>query len=255
MSKNILKAALFTVISGVSGLSLAEETRPFPFPGEVTGNIGVFSSYNLRGLTNVPENSDATIQGGLDYSHPSGFYAGYWGSSLDYSLADYDPLTESYKGGDSFEHDFYLGYKGSINEDTGFTIGGTYYYYYNSDVDSDGFETLLGLNYKDFGITAQTLTQNTTWGNQGDTYLLATYSRALPQAFTANFALGAYYYGDDDEFITTTEDFNFRHFTVGLSHPLGDSGANMSLDYIIGGYDRMDDKQKNKVVLGLKYSF
>jgi len=55
MSKNILKAALFTVISGVSGLSLAEETRPFPFPGEVTGNIGVFSSYNLRGLTNVPE--------------------------------------------------------------------------------------------------------------------------------------------------------------------------------------------------------
>ncbi len=29
----------------------------------------------------------------------------------------------------------------------------------------------------------------------------------------------------------------------------------MSLDYIIGGYDRMDDKQKNKVVLGLKYSF
>ncbi len=30
----------------------------------------------MSGITNVPENKDATIQGGLDYSHASGFYVG-----------------------------------------------------------------------------------------------------------------------------------------------------------------------------------
>lgn len=243
----LMKTVLGLALCATATVALADESKKLPFPGEITGNIGVLSSYNLRGITNVPENSDATVQGGIDYSHPSGFYAGYWGSTLDYSLSDSER--------DSFENDFYAGFKGSITEDLGFTIGGTYYYYYESDVDSDGFETLLGLNYKNAGITAQTLTQNTTWGNKGDTYLLATYSHDLPSDFTGNLALGAYYYGDDDEFVKTTEDFGFRHFTLGVSHPLGDTGASMSLDYIVGGYDRVDEKQKNKVVLGAKYTF
>jgi hypothetical protein len=40
-----------------------------------------------------------------------------------------------------------------------------------------------------------------------------------------------------------------------LSHPLGNTGATWSLDYIFGGYTRDETKQKNKVVLGLGYAF
>ena len=223
---------------------------------QISGNIAVVSSYYLRGLTNAPENDDATIQGGLDYSHSSGFYAGYWGSTIGYSLTNYDANVDDYTGSDTFEHDFYLGYNGAINADWGYNIGAVYYYYYESDADVDGLESVIGVNYKNASLTAQTLWDDVTWGNTGDTYLLASYSHALPRDFTLNTALGMYYYNDDkSKYFDTTEDFGFRHFNIGLSHPLGNSGADMSIDYIVGGYDRTDEKQKNKVVFGLSYSF
>ena len=53
----------------------------------------------------------------------------------------------------------------------------------------------------------------------------------------------------------TTESFGFRHFDIGLSKPLADTGVTASMNYTVGGYDRADEKQKNKVVFGLKYEF
>ncbi|TCM71137.1 uncharacterized protein (TIGR02001 family) [Acinetobacter calcoaceticus] len=246
---------LLAVLSTVSTLTLAADEKQWPFPGEVTGNIAVLSSYDLRGITNTPENDKVTMQAGLEYGHPSGFYLGYWGSTLGYSLTKFDDVTEEYSGRKSFENDFNIGYRGKINDDWGYTVGGTYYMYYESDAKSDYFETLLGVNYQKLAITAQTATKDVDTANKGDTYFLATYAHELPRDFTANIGLGAYYYGDSDKYLKTTETFNFRHLTLGVSHPLGDTGALMNLDFIVGGYDRMNEKQKNKVALGLKYNF
>ncbi len=254
-----MKFGLKTLVASVvlaSGLSsaVAAESTPLPFPGTITGNISVVSSYNLRGITNAPEDDKAAVQGGLDYSHDSGFYLGYWFSTLGYSYADLNPHS---KGGNntSFENDFYGGFKGKINDDLGYQIGGTIYYYMPG-WESTGYETMLGLSYKEFSVTAQTLLNNVTFGNKGDTYFLATYAPALPAGFTGKAQVAAYYYGDDDEFVTTgSKDFNFRHATLGLSHPLGETGATWSLDMVFGGYDRLEAKQKNKAVLGLSYAF
>lgn len=248
--KLTLKALSLAVLGAASTFTFAEEAPASEHT--ITGNIGVFSSYNLRGITNAPENKNATLQGGLDYSHASGLYAGYWGSTLSYGKTPDDD--------NAFENDFYAGYKGSMTEDLGYTLGFTYYYYYDLGTsNANGFETMLGLNYKDFGVTAQTLLEDTTWGNAGDTYFLGSYSYGLPRDFSLNTKLGLYYYDDSvGDFIPeegTTETFGFRHFTVGLSHPLAETGATMSVDYILGGYDRLDTKQKNKVVLGLSYVF
>ena len=248
--KLTLKALSLAILGAASTFTFAEEAPASEHT--VSGNIGVVSQYVLRGNTASLENDNAAVQGGLDYSHSSGFYAGYWGSTLGYNA---ELPTETDK---SFEHDFYAGFNGAITEDLGFTLGGTYYLYYPAD-DANVFETLVGLNYKDFGITAQTLLEDTTWGNAGDTYFLGSYSYGLPRDFSLNTKLGLYYYDDSaGDFIPeegTTETFGFRHFTVGLSHPLAETGATMSVDYILGGYDRMDTKQKNKIVLGLSYAF
>lgn len=248
------------------GLSVASLASTFTFAEEaktsahtVSGNIGVVSEYILRGNTKSPENDNAAVQGGLDYSHSSGFYAGYWGSTLGYSLTDWNNEEGAYKGSKAFENDFYLGYNGKITEDFGYTIGGTYYYYYQSDADTNTSETLIGLNYKDFAFTTQTLLGDVEWGNKGDTYLLASYSYELPKDFTLNTLLGAYYYRDKGKFegtvLDTKKNFAFRHLTVGLSHPLGDTGASVSMDYIIGGKLRDDTSLKNKVIFGIKYEF
>ena len=248
--KLTLKALSLAILGAASTFTFAEEAPASEHT--VSGNIGVVSQYVLRGNTASLENDNAAVQGGLDYSHSSGFYAGYWGSTLGYNA---ELPTETDK---SFEHDFYAGFNGAITEDLGFTLGGTYYLYYPAD-DANVFETLVGLNYKDFGITAQTLTDDVTWGNAGDTYFLASYSYGLPKDFTLNTSLGAYYYSDSGDYegvtLDTQEDFNFRHFTVGLSHPLGDTGASVNMDYIVGGKLRDETDLKNKLVLGLKYEF
>ena len=44
---------------------------------EVTGNAAVVSDYNWRGISQTSQ--DPALQGGIDYSHESGFYAGRLG--------------------------------------------------------------------------------------------------------------------------------------------------------------------------------
>ncbi|MDO4223384.1 MAG: TorF family putative porin [Acinetobacter sp.] len=217
--------------------------------GEITGNIGVYSSYNLRGMTNDPENSKTTVQGGLTYSHASGVSIGYWGSTLDYSLS-----SNANHQDDSFESNLTASYDYKLNKDSSLTLGATYYYYYPAD-DANVLESLLAFNYKNASLSAQTLTKDVVWGNAGDTYLLASYSHDLPKDFSLNTALGAYYYNKEGKFISETkEKFAFRHATLGLAKAW-DNGLAWNLDYIVGGDDRMGVKQKNKVVMGLNYSF
>lgn len=217
--------------------------------GELSANIAVLSSYNLRGMTNDPENDKVAVQGGVQYDHKSGFYAGYWGSTLDYNLEN-NPSTSD----NSFENNLYAGYNYQVNDDLSFTLGGTYYLYYPSD-DANVFETLVSAQYKNASLSAQTLTDDVVWGNAGDTYLLASYSQPLKHDFSFNTAVGAYYYKKNGEFITDTkESFAFRHATLGLSRDW-ENGLGWSLDYIVGSDDRMGVKQKNKVVMGLSYSF
>ena len=47
-----------------------------------TGNFGIASQYIFRGLSQT--NGKPAIQGGLDYSHASGFYAGTWLSNISW---------------------------------------------------------------------------------------------------------------------------------------------------------------------------
>ena len=51
-------------------------------PHTFTGNVGVFSQYIFRGLTQT--NRKPALQGGFDYSHSSGFYLGLWGSNVSW---------------------------------------------------------------------------------------------------------------------------------------------------------------------------
>lgn len=227
---------------------------PMAAQAEVTGNIGVVSKYILRGIGN--ENSGAALQGGFDYSHSSGFYAGWWGSSLDY-IYDKDGDEEGYST-TGFENDFYAGFAG---EAAGFSynIGVIQYYYLNID-DSNLTELVLGAGYGPFSLQAQYLLNDGVWGNSGDIYWTASYETALPYDFNLGLTLGYYTYDDDDAGndkagFTTLETSNFRHFNVTLSRPIGSTGADMSVTYIVAGKDREDVDYDNTMVFGISYAF
>ena len=249
MLKTLVVASLVA-----SGAVHAEDAAPSDHT--VTGYIGLLSSYNLRGITNAPESDTPAVQGSIDYSHASGFYAGYWFSTLSYNYANLNPNASGADSRKSLESDFYAGYKGKVGE-MAYQVGGTIYYYYPG-WESTGYETMLGLTYGSFGVTAQTLLNDVTFGNAGDTYFVASYSQPLPMGFTGAAKLGAYYYTKDGDFVPETadsEDVGFRHLILGVTKPLAATGATMGLDMILGGDDRYGVKQDNKLVASVSMTF
>ncbi len=99
-------------------------------PHTLTGNFGLFSQYVFRGLTQTDRKPAA--QGGFDYSHESGFYAGTWGSNVSWLKENASTTTVvqgTYGGGGSLELDFYGGYKWNLPRDVTLDLGTLYYWY------------------------------------------------------------------------------------------------------------------------------
>jgi uncharacterized protein (TIGR02001 family) len=115
--KALIATAVATTLAPC--IATAAESLPHTF----TGNVGFFSQYIFRGLTQTDK--EPAIQGGFDYSHANGIYLGTWGSNVSV-LRD----TGLYSAGGSLEWDFYGGYKGTFSKaDFGYDVGGLWYYY------------------------------------------------------------------------------------------------------------------------------
>ena len=88
--------------------------------GPFTANVGLVSDYAYRGWSQTDERP--ALQGGFDYAHDSGLYAGVWGSNVSW-LSDASPNVSN-----SLELDLYGGYKGTIGA-IGYDVGLLQYYY------------------------------------------------------------------------------------------------------------------------------
>lgn len=113
---SVLCAAFATPAFAQSAAPAAEAS-----PHTLTGNVGLFSSYRFRGIDQTF--GKPAVQGGVDYSHSSGFYVGNWNSNVSEGAG--------YPGG-NLEMDLYGGYKTSFG-DVGIDVGAIYYYYPGSE--------------------------------------------------------------------------------------------------------------------------
>ena len=219
---------------------------------DTTGNIGVYSKYILRGI--AVENDNTAVQGGVDFNFDNGFYLGWWASNLGY---EYNKDDEAYST-NGFENDFYGGYTGSIGSWFGYTVGLIQYYYLNVD-DSDLTELVLAADFKYVALQAQYLLNDGWWGNSGDIYWTVAGDYDIPRDFNIGFSLGYYTYNDSDNskraWTKTTESSAFRHLNISASHPVGKTGANVGVTYIIAGEDREGTDFDNTMVLDLTYDF
>ena len=112
----ILAAMLASAFTATSTAYAAEAEKEAASEHTVAYNIGLFSQYIFRGLTQTRE--DPALQGGVDYTHASGFYAGAWGTNISW-LNDGDYYKSS-----SIELDIYGGYANTIGETgIGYNVG------------------------------------------------------------------------------------------------------------------------------------
>lgn len=132
------KIAVVTVLS--AGLLTAGSAS-----AEVSGSVVVVSDYLFRGVTQTSEKP--ALQGGVTWTHDSGFYAGGWGSSISW-LSDADPDVSS-----QVELDMFAGYTGKFGQsEFGYDVGLNYYGYpgdYPAGFnDPDTLELYFGLSWK-----------------------------------------------------------------------------------------------------------
>jgi uncharacterized protein (TIGR02001 family) len=217
---------------------------------EFSGNASVVSKYILRGNTASAESEVGTIQGGFDYASDIGIYVGYWGSGLSYGNIDDKPDGAT----TGFENDIYAGWSGDLGP-VNLDVGLIYYYYLNVE-DSNAPEVAASLGWGPVSFGLKYLTDDVAWGNAGDTYFTLGGELGLPKNFTLSATIGYYMYEETGEFDDTTGDKDgLKHVDFVISHPIGETGADMSLTYVVGVKDRNDKDLPDGTVLSVSYGF
>jgi uncharacterized protein (TIGR02001 family) len=167
-------------------------------PHTITGNVGLFSQYIFRGLTQT--NRQPALQGGFDYSHSSGVYVGTWASNISW-LKD----GGQYKDGGSLEMDIYGGYKGTFGK-TDFTYdAGLLYYWYPGSV----------ANGSVYGLTPSPKANTTE----------------LYGAFGWKFVTLKYSHGIDKKTFGVPNSRNTNYIDLTADVPVGETGLTVNLHY------------------------
>lgn len=172
------KRVIQSVLLGAGILGLATVAQAETAKSSLTANASVTTNYVFRGVTQTDDNP--AIQGGVDYTHSSGFYAGAWGSNVKFPNA----------GGSALEYDLYAGFGFNIVKDVKLDVGYIMYNYTDSTVNHNvgNDEVFIGAKYKNFAAYYYN-------GNAKDSafdhqYFDLRYSLALPKEIKASLHYG-----------------------------------------------------------------
>lgn len=169
---------------------------------EVTANVLLGSDYVFRGISNTDNNP--TIQGGLDYGHASGFYAGTWASNVDFDDPDF-----------TSEFNIYGGYGNEIGETgIGYDVGVLRYIYPGAGGSGDFNEVYGSLSYSYFSFG---IAHSSNFLNSGDdgTYYNLGFEYGLPYEITLFAGIG---YQDLDSDIGES----YTDYLIGVSKTFAD---------------------------------
>jgi uncharacterized protein (TIGR02001 family) len=171
------RSVMAGAVAAALGSGLAQAAEPAS-PHTLTGNVGLYSQYIFRGLTQT--NREPALQGGFDYSHSGGFYLGTWASNISW-LRDAPPAAAggpAYNAGGSLEWDFFGGWKWGFAPDWTLDLGALYYWYPGDVapgfVKADTFEIYAGLSWKWLSAKYSYSVDNKTFGlanSDGSWYL------------------------------------------------------------------------------------
>ena len=110
--------------------------------GPLSATITLASDYVFRGQSQTDRRS--AFQGGLDYAHPSGVFAGLWASTINFNDEQNSPA----------EVDFTAGYSHAFSDATQGSLAGAYYWYPSSEpAQYDYFEIVGTMSHALDGFT------------------------------------------------------------------------------------------------------
>jgi uncharacterized protein (TIGR02001 family) len=117
---SMLTPTIATALLLAATAAAAQTNSPEP-DYTLSFNVGAVSDYRVRGIAQTA--FQPAIQGGADFAHKSGFYAGTFASNVKW-VKDFNLATKG-----SVELDLYAGFKGAIQSDLSFDVGVITYQY------------------------------------------------------------------------------------------------------------------------------
>jgi uncharacterized protein (TIGR02001 family) len=263
LSKPSLAALLSVVCAG----AFAQAKAPEP-DYTLSFNVGAVSEYRYRGL--AQSRFKPAIQGGLDFAHKSGFYAGTWASTIEWVKDTHKILAGTNDGG-SVEIDLYGGFKGSLTSDIGFDVGALYYLYPGNDFkkinlkNADTLEIYGALTYGP--VTAKYSHSTTTLfgapGSSGSGYLDLSATFDVGNGFTVVPHIGYQKVASSSTF--NNSNLSYTDYAVTLNKDFGDGlvgslaliAADVKKPGGVPAYASPSGKNLGKArpVLSVKYSF
>jgi uncharacterized protein (TIGR02001 family) len=254
MRKTVLATAL-AAATALPGLASAQAASP------VTGNLSIVTDYRFRGISQTF--AQPAIQGGIDFTHSSGFYLGNWDSNVSGLL---------YNNG-SLEMDFYGGYRFGAGP-LGMDVGVLQYYYPNAkitgtDTKYDTTEVYVAASWKwltakysvttgdFFGANSTTSSSCTGSDSKGSGYfdLSASYEVAPKLTLVGHYG---------NQSIKDCKPLEYSDYKIGLNYDMNgwvlgaayiDTDADSSLYTLTDGNGKMKDLGKGTVVLSVSKSF
>lgn len=211
MSK-MVKSVVATGILAASVLASGQAAAEF------SANVALTSNYIWRGISQ--SNSQPALQGGFDYAHDSGFYAGVWGSNIDWFDSGKNTGPDN---NESVELDTYLGFSNTLNNGIGYDVGFVRYNYPGAVSNVDFSEMYIGGSY---GMFSAKYTYSDSFAGphmKSANYLEAGVDFTLAQDIGVSLHVGkssgAYFSGGND----------YTDYKVGISKDFG--GFGFALDY------------------------
>ena len=186
-AKSKLLNSLILAALAVPSVAMAADVPASPHT--ITANVGLTSDYIFRGISQTSGNP--AIQGGIDYAHSSGFYAGVWGSNISW-ISDFNAGVSS-----SLELDTYFGFRNSFADDFTYDVGFIRYNYPASN----------------YAVGATKADTDEIYGAIGYKWVTAKYSYGLGKFLTVPGASGTNY------------------LEINANYPIADSGITLGAHY------------------------
>jgi uncharacterized protein (TIGR02001 family) len=167
-------ALLLSATPAIAQAQDAPAQRPPAFT--ISGGVTLASQYRFRGISLSDE--QVALQGTLNISHSSGFYAGLWGSSLD----GFGEL-----GGSNLELDLYAGWRHQVAHGVTVDAGLLYYAYPGSKGgDFEFFEPYANVTVTRGPVTGKAgiafAPSQDALTNNSNTYVYGEVSLAIPHS-------------------------------------------------------------------------
>jgi uncharacterized protein (TIGR02001 family) len=249
-----LTATKTTILAALAFSSAAFAQTKAPEPDYTLAySVAAVTDYRFRGISQ--SRLKPALQASIDFTHKSGFYLGFWGSTIR--------ILKDVPGGNGpLELDFFGGYRGNFTEALAYDIGLLRYQYprqnFNPTVNTT--ELYGALTYGPATVKYSNSLGNETFGvgnSRNSYYLEAAATFDVGNGFSITPHLGRQHFTHGNGAASYT-DYSLslgKDFGNGFSGSAGLYGTNAGAFYTTAPTAGSKDLGKNGLVLGVKYAF